>query len=85
MKEEVTVWQARFKAKLIFIVTPRWFEARFVALTIFVAEREEIEITECKRGRDPQQIADRGYEVYEVILGKESRIDGAVKLFPTNH
>lgn len=87
MKEQEVVWQCRYKSKIIYMVTPRWFEARFAALSIFVAEREDIEIVQCKKGRDPQAMANRGYEVYHVYLGHESviRMEGVLRIFPEGH
>ena len=86
MKDRAQIWEVWRKksadrpARQVFIVTPRWVEARMIAQTVLGAEREEMEITSCSAYVHPEFIAKRGHEVYVAQYGEETKFLGAVKL-----
>jgi hypothetical protein len=85
MKDEITIWKALelSRGSIIYIVAPRWFEARMIAQSAFMTERENIRLIELSPigGYTPQELADRGEEVYICQHGKESLIIGGLRLF----
>jgi len=71
---------------IIYIVAPRWFEARSIAQSVLMAEREDIRILRLhKIDFTPQELANRGEEVYVCQFGKETLIKGGLRIFPENH
>lgn len=86
MKDLATIWEAvRYKTderegKTIFVVSPKWYEARQIAQTVLMAERHEITIQRCGAYVDPKFIAKRGHEVYVAQFSLESVFLGAMKL-----
>lgn len=86
MKDLATIWKAdRFKtdereSKTIFVVSPKWFEARQIAQTVLMAERHEILIEKCGAHVDPKFIAKRGHDVYIAQFSLESVFLGAMKI-----
>ena len=85
MKEEITIWKALelTGGNIIYIEAPRWFEARMIDQSVFMAQREDIRLIELsKEGQfTPQQLADRGEEVYVMQFGPETRILGGLRIF----
>lgn len=86
VKDCDTVWEVRRvetadrPMKTIFIVCPKWFDARQIALTILAADRHQLAVIKCGKYINHEYLVERGHEVYVAQYGPETRFIGAVKL-----